>query len=218
MPPAAFDPKTQGQIYPDPTDVFGLLKAEIEADFRGFRRKFVVVRDISQRKRAEVEWNVRLGTSTGRILRIEPRFRGQEVVSPLEKEAGSSSLYYRSHWETEGDRAVRFRTTSSGHPNNVTNTAQGMSLGVEMPREGTVWAELNGTRVQLPLERLLAGARSGNLGGIDSPAYRFHRAPLPWEFEWTLALDDTGSGPDVYYVRVRQKNDQWAWSSPVFLR
>lgn len=44
-----------------------------------------------------------------------------------------------------------------------------------------------------------------------------HRAPLPWEFEWTLALDDTGSGPDVYYVRVRQKNDQWAWSSPVFL-
>lgn len=46
VPPAAFDPKTQGQIYPDPTDVFGLLKAEIEADFRGFRRKFVVVRDI----------------------------------------------------------------------------------------------------------------------------------------------------------------------------
>ena len=46
VPPAGFDPRTQGQIYPDPTDVFGLLKAEIEADYRGFKRKFVVVRDL----------------------------------------------------------------------------------------------------------------------------------------------------------------------------
>lgn len=66
------------------------------------------------------------------------------------------------------------------------------------------------------LRRLAIEVHAG--GAIDSPAYRFHRAPLPWEFEWTLALDDAGSGPDVYYVRVRQKNDQWAWSSPVFLR
>jgi len=81
-----------------------------------------------------------------------------------------------------------------------------------------VWAEINGRRVVLPLERLLRGAHSGNLGDIDSPAYRFHRAPLPWEFDWSLALEDTGSARDTYYVRVRQKNDQWAWISPVFLR
>ncbi|MBU1105182.1 MAG: hypothetical protein KKB51_00840 [Candidatus Riflebacteria bacterium] len=46
VPPAGFDPRTQGQIYPDPTDVLGLLKVEIEADYRGFKRKFVVVRDL----------------------------------------------------------------------------------------------------------------------------------------------------------------------------
>jgi len=46
VPPAGFNPRTQGQIYPDPTDVFGLLKAEIEADYRGLKRKFVVVRDL----------------------------------------------------------------------------------------------------------------------------------------------------------------------------
>jgi hypothetical protein len=46
VPPPSFNPKIQGQIYPEPSDTFGLLKAEIEANYRGLKRKFVVVRDL----------------------------------------------------------------------------------------------------------------------------------------------------------------------------
>jgi len=169
-------------------------------------------------KRKETAWDVSLGISEGRILAVEPRFRGQEVVSPIEKEAGSSSRYYASHWEREGERAVRFTTRSIGHPNNVANTAQGMCLEVEMPLGGTVEAVLNGQRATVPLRRLVAGAKSGNLGGIDSPAWRLHRAPLPWEFCWNVSLDDADDAPAFYYARVRQKSDQWAWTSPIFVR
>ena len=170
------------------------------------------------RKGAEAAWSVRFGISAGRIRRVEPRFRGQEVVSPLEKQAGSSSPYCNSHWEPDGDRAVRFQTISTGHPSNVTNTAQGMCLEVEVPTEAEVWAEMNGRRVAVLVERLVEGSLADNVTGFGSPAYRFHRAPLPWEFEWSPALEDEGEGPDAYCIRVRQKNDQWAWSSPAFLR
>jgi hypothetical protein len=169
-------------------------------------------------KRKETAWEVSLGISEGRILAVEPRFRGQEVVSPIEQEADSSSGYYHSHWERDGERAVRFTTRSTGHPNNVTNAAQGMCLEVEVPLGGAVEAALNGQRVSVPLRRLLAGAKSGNLGGIDSPAWRLHRAPLPWEYCWNVSLDDADDAPAFYYVRVRQKSDQWAWTSPIFVR
>jgi hypothetical protein len=70
----------------------------------------------------------------------------------------------------------------------------------------------------MPLSRLIEGARTGHLSGIDSPAYRFHRAPLTHEFDWNIQWNDTAEPGDSYYVRVRQLNDQWAWSSPIFIR
>ena len=169
----------------------------------------------------EATWGVSLGVSAGRILSVEPRFRGQEVVSPLEKDNGSSSSYHNSHWEHAGERSVHFTSVTCGNPNNVTNAGQGMCLEVEMPARGTVEAVINGQAVAVPLEQLLKGAVVGDTQGWHSPAYRFHRAPREWEYRWQADLTDhetnEGRGRDTYYVRVRQKNDQWAWSSPVFL-
>jgi hypothetical protein len=72
--------------------------------------------------------------------------------------------------------------------------------------------------VNVLLARLLKGARAGRLGKIASPAYRFHRAPRRWEFDWRGELEGRAPDPeqaDAYTLRVRQMNDQWAWSSPI---
>ena len=164
-----------------------------------------------------VPWDVELRISDGEILRVEPRFRGREVVSPVEGESEESG-FYESSWTRADELATRFKTTTRSNPNNATNASQGMCLEVNMPLEASVFAIINGQQVEMPLSRLVEGARTGHLGGIDSPAYRFHRAPLPHEFNWSCQWSDRGEAGDVYYVRVRQLNDQWAWSSPVFLR
>ncbi|OPZ11425.1 MAG: hypothetical protein BWZ10_02203 [candidate division BRC1 bacterium ADurb.BinA364] len=169
-------------------------------------------------KGKQTEWTARFGISDGRITKIEPRFRGTEVVSPLEKSSDSPSLYHVSRWRPDGDRAVAFETLSIGHPNNVTNTAQGMCLAIEAPIEAHVEAQLNGRHVEIPLRRLVEGAYADSLGGTATAAFRFHRAPLEWEWNWRFAFEDEGAPGDVYYLRVRQKNDQWAWTSPIFLR
>ncbi len=164
-----------------------------------------------------VPWNVELGIDSGSIKRVEPRFRGREVVSPVEGES-SDSGFYESNWKQVNERAVAFTTVTRSNPNNATNASQGICLEVEMPKQGNIQAMINGQSVSMPIERLARGARTGHLGGIDSPAYRFHRAPLSHEFIWNLKWEDVGKTGDTYYARVRQLNDQWAWSSPIFLR
>ncbi len=160
-------------------------------------------------------WEVELGLTDGEIKSVEPRFRGREVVSPVEaKDTGS---YYTSKVLETGDQSVRFETVTSGNPNNSTNMSQGVCLEVCMPRNATVWAKLNGKRVEWPLAALMEGARSGVMKDIDSPAWRFNRAPTPNQWKWSGEWEDGEGEGSSYYMRVRQRNDQWAWCSPVFL-
>ena len=80
-------------------------------------------------------------------------------------------------------------------------------------------ADLDGKNLQIPIERLFEGALAGNLGAIDSPAYRFH--PLPqlgeWQWQGELEVPPLAAGEHLY-LRMRQANDQWAWASPIFCR
>ncbi|RKY02710.1 hypothetical protein DRP77_07460 [Candidatus Poribacteria bacterium] len=64
---------------------------------------------------------------------------------------------------------------------------------------------------------MIGSCRAGFLGGFVTAAYRIHRAPMPEEYEWHISFRDEAGGSegcDFYYVRVRRKNDRWAWSSP----
>jgi hypothetical protein len=168
-----------------------------------------------------VDWDVQFGISAGRIIGVEPRFRGPEVVAPQEADDAGRAHAHTSHWERQDDRTVWLRTVTHGNPNNFTAATQALCLEVEMPRTAEVVAEMNGHRVVYPLAALLAGARAGRLGKIDSPAYRFHRAPRWGELAWEGAFTDADPSPDqtdVIYLRVRQVNDQWAWTSPIWVQ
>ncbi|MCB1226198.1 MAG: hypothetical protein KDK99_10340 [Verrucomicrobiales bacterium] len=164
-------------------------------------------------------WQAELGIDAGKILAVEPRFRGLEVVAPSERTTEAGERFFNSRVLERNERAVRFETLSQGNPTNSTCTTQGLCLEVEMPPEAQVWAVLNGVRVSHSLGTLMQGARSGCLSHTDAPCWRFHRAPQPEQLRWTFDLQDEEPMEDgTYYVRVRQANDQWAWSSPIFLR
>jgi hypothetical protein len=164
------------------------------------------------------DWDVKLGLSTGRLLSIEPRFRGGEIVSPTELGPNAPDRVYFSHWEPDGSRGVWFRTTTFGNPNNRTPATQGMCLEIEVPPEAQIQAEINGRSLEIPISRLREGALAGRLGEIDSPSYRFHRTPSWSALDWRGEFEDprpSAARDEVYYLRVRQVNGEWGWSSPV---
>ncbi|MGH6923227.1 MAG: hypothetical protein ACRED5_05750 [Propylenella sp.] len=166
-------------------------------------------------RKTDHRWTGRLRVSGGRILAVEPRLRGPEIVSPLEGREESSD---DAEIECSGEE-VRFSLVAAANPNNMTPATQAIALHLSLSQDASIEAEFDGRKLTASVDRLLEGALSGNLGPIDSPAFRFHPLPHPHEWQWrgSVRLDAISDGESVY-VRMRQSNGQYAWSSPLFCR
>jgi len=162
------------------------------------------------------QWDVQFGISGGTIVDVDARFRGDEVVSPLDA-TGEQTRYFRSSWEYVDDGTVSFTTETRGNPTNSTPATQGVALEVSARRGAEVFCRVNGTEHRVLLEDLLEGSYVAYTGGFDSPAFKLHRAPYPQEYRWSGSVSDTAREPAYYYLRARQKNGAWAWSSPIWV-
>lgn len=159
-------------------------------------------------------WTGSVSLENGTIDAVQPRFRGPEVVSPLE---GGDNAHPLPQISQDTDGKVHFAVTAEANPNNVTVATQGFALRITAHRDAVVHAELCGTELSIPVARLLDGALSGNLGPIDTPAYRFHMLPKAHQWQWggTVALGPVQAGETVY-ARLAQRDGQMAWTSPIF--
>lgn len=164
----------------------------------------------------ETEWDVDLSIVNGRLISVEPRLRGREVVSPQDDLADDLAF---SAWERPEPDRVTARTVSWRNPSITTAGTQGFSFQIEGDTETFITGAINGVRVNFPLTELISGARSNHLGGFLTPAFVFHRAAP--ESEWTCRQVFThrseGAQRDWYYLRVLQANGQWACSSPIWI-
>ncbi len=165
---------------------------------------------------AETAWSVDLSISGGRLIGVEPRFRGREIVSPQE-EVGTDLAF--SHWEYAEPNRVLARTVSWRNPSITTAGTQSISLEIEGDSETVIEGIINGVAVRQQLAELTTGPRSTHLGGFLSPAFVFHRAASAreWTCNEQMTHHGNGSQPDWYYIRVMQTNGQWACSSPVWI-
>jgi hypothetical protein len=161
------------------------------------------------------DWRGTLDVLGGKILAVEPRLRGTEIVSPLEGDGDGADDNVLS---LDGNR-IGFTITASSNPNNMTPATQAIAARVKIGPDACFVLDTDEQRFKVSASRLMKGALSGNLGPIDSPAFRFHPLPGPHQWQWTgrLRLDPLAAG-DWVYVRMRQANGQWSWASPVFCR
>lgn len=159
------------------------------------------------------DWEGTLELSGGDILSVEPRLRGAEIVSPLE---GAGDERDDNRVELAGNR-IAFTIRSTANPNNTTAAMQAIAARIRIGPDACFKLKVGGQTVEASAERLLQGALSGNLGPIDSAAFRFHPLPRPQQWQWhgRLPIDPLGKG-DWVYARMRQANGQWNWASPIF--
>jgi hypothetical protein len=182
------------------------------ADFRG---KVTLAVGWGEAARA-TDWRVSFGIREGRLLGVEPRFSGEESVSPQARDLAS---YRVSSWSRSGDDEVQFITRTSPNPNTRTDGTQKVTLEIEGDDRTRVVASVNGRELAYALSELRRGPRTGYLDGFVSEAFQLSRAVPEAEYHWSWQVEDRGEADrrDFYYVRVRQKNDQWAWSSPIWI-
>jgi hypothetical protein len=168
------------------------------------------------RKDELVAWDVSLEVVDGVLLSVEPRFRGRDVLAPGAAEAQSLAF---TAWQRVGETEVHFTTQTWGNPTTVSAATQGVCLEIRGDAKTRIRARINGHDVRVGLGELIDGARAGYLGGLVTPAYRFGRAVVEREYAVCRSFVDHRSADhrDWYTVRVRQKNGQWAWSSPIWM-
>lgn len=160
------------------------------------------------------DWDIQLRVDNGRLTDVSPRLRGNDIVAPV---ANAPDTYRFSSWGRSGEAGVWLRTTTHANPNVVTDATQGLVLHVDGDDRTVFTGTINGIPVQHSLGELRDGSVTGYLAGFVSPAYQFDRAVPDDELTATVDFDDEREAAGWYYLRVRQINDQWAWTSPVWI-
>lgn len=158
-------------------------------------------------------WEGSLELEGGEMLSVEPRLRGAEIVSPLEGEGDEQE----DDTVTLSANRIDFSIRSFANPNNATPAMQAVAARICLQPNARFRLTLDGHMFDVGVERLLTGALSGNLGAIDSPAYRLGQLPRPHQWQWhgSIPLEPLAKG-DWIYPRMRQASGQWTWASPVF--
>ncbi len=196
----------------DPAPADGMLPPVLSVDIAADEAIFELELGWGERGKP-AEWEVAISMEGGEIVEHIPRFRGPEVVSPLDK-SGEEMPTHNSHIESRSTGRVQLRTMTWGNMTNSTPSTQGYALRVSRPETAALTVRMNGVTERQTLKELLAGSISGNLGPIDSPAYRMS-AVLPESYRRCVAVMPADVEPGYAYARVRLKNGHWAISSPI---
>ena len=159
-------------------------------------------------------WEVEIEVLDGILLDVEPRFVGYRPADNMDNPA-----YLPPQWHRPAPNQVNFQTYTYPNPTPTTSVCDGIAIEIEGDRQTRIAARVNGKLVEHRLQEILAGARTHYMGGFVSPALSFRRAVPSGDYEHHLSFSHRPASTqrDWYTVRVRQRNNQWAWSSPIWV-
>lgn len=164
-----------------------------------------------------VSWNGKVSVSKGRILGVTPCFRGAAFTSPQEGETEFHTHVNRIR--SVSDTSTELELYTSKNPNTTTPATQAVILDVEMPLDGVITSDFNGKSFSHSLAELLEGSRTHFMRGWLSEAVLFNRAMPESCFTIEHYMEDRQKEKDTdwYYIRVRQRDGQWLWTSPIWV-
>lgn len=162
-----------------------------------------------------VAWDVRVRVVDGELVDVEPRFRGPFPSAPPPEDG----VHAPHTLERCGADTVRFTTRTRPNPLSAVPAMEGVCLELRADDASLLEVEANGQWLQIPVRHLRRGAQTHHVDGFVSPAVCLHRAVPEREFARRFEVHHRARSEraDWYRVRVRQRNDQWAWGSPVWV-
>jgi hypothetical protein len=168
-----------------------------------------------------VRWDGQLRVNAGLINSVETCFRGAAYTSPQKDKLSGGDLH-KTHVNkvlSKTGTSVDLELYSVKNANVLTPSTQAVILDVTMPKSGVITAEFNGKKYDYTLGELLEGTKAHFLIGWLSEAIQFHRAIPAADFsvEHFMLDEQPEKDTDYYYVRVRQRDGQWAWTSPIWV-
>ena len=164
------------------------------------------------------QWKGRVQVSGGKILEVEPCFRGRSVLAPSDSEDDSQNDI--------NDIDNRIISTSSHetiwqcftikNPSPVQPQTCAVIVEIQGTSDTIVEIEINGNYHRSSIGKLCEYGYSEHMKPYHSQAYKVHRAITCSQYIAEGVFTDWWVGPAFYHMEVAQANQQWAFVSPVF--
>lgn len=162
------------------------------------------------------DWDIQIGIDNGTMLDVEPRLHGIDVVDPEQKHIED----YQFSSLVKDYNSVHLKTCNWGNPTTSTDSNQGICLEIKADTDTELAIDVNGLKYRKRIGELITKSDSFYLEKFLSGAIHVHRFVPESRYKKDEHFSDTdiGESEDFYYVRVRQRNGQWAYSSPVWVQ
>ncbi|MFW6270017.1 MAG: hypothetical protein ACOC4G_08035 [Bacillota bacterium] len=167
------------------------------------------------------KWEGLAQINDGKLTSIEPCFRGRNVLAPDSKLKNTKNINRLNNKIIEKtEKEVSWQCTTFKNPSTRHSQTNSLLLELEGDENTEINLSINGVKKSYNIERLLQGSLSTHIESYNSEAFVVHQA-LP-ENKYNIKLnweDSTKEKPvDNYFVEIRQKNNQMAWITPIYVR
>jgi hypothetical protein len=157
------------------------------------------------------DWDISLIVEEGELQSLCPCFCG-EPFDELRRSKVITRDSRECRWISYTSRAGSFED----RPNAVV-------AGISATKDTRLRFEMRRPvrrSIEVPVDELVRGHRSFQVGGFQSELLYVHRPVTPDRYRATVEMEDVRSTSpfrDFYYARVTQDNGQMAWSSPIWV-
>ncbi len=157
-------------------------------------------------------WNMRVSIKNGRFLKVKPCFQS----GPFKEEL-------RDRLRQVSAQELTLHSFTSRKQAYLQDPTKSFICAVEADPNARLTIELkkpSELKVEVPLPELTEENRITFTGGFTTESFVIHRFVGDKELAAGIQWQDEGSasgGTDEYHVRVRQHNNQFAWSSPIWV-
>lgn len=167
-------------------------------------------------------WNGKIKIEGGSLTDIDTCFRGRNVLSPTQREASKIEQIndIASQAEMISEKEMQFTCDTVGNQSTLHPCTSAVIVTVEGDLNTKVTVQMNEQIYQATIGELLQYGYTSHMKYYHSQAFKIHKALPESRYIFNIDMEDQipEKDEDIYRVEVSQKNGQWAYSSPIFVR
>lgn len=167
-------------------------------------------------------WEGSVKTGEGVIESFQTYFRGRSVLAPQKGEEYDESRIndIATFSERRGEGEIAWSCDTTGNKSTLHPCTSSVVIKVRGGLDTRLYLTVNGKAFVSTIRELLEYGYTAHMKYYHSQAFKVYRAVPETQYLFDMEfLDETPErAEDVYRLEVSQKNRQWAYISPIYVR
>lgn len=167
-------------------------------------------------------WNGNIRVEGGSIESYNTYFRGRSVLAPSADESYDENSIndIETFSELKNSQEFAWRCDTVGNKSTLHPCTSSVVVKVKGDLNTQITYQLNDKTYTATIKDLLAYGYTNHMEYYHSQAFKIYKAVPETRYTFDLDLEDINPENewDVYHLEVAQKNRQWAYVSPIYVK